>query len=99
MHATLPNLAAIFGATPAEAVALVGRLTPRERQVLRLIALGHFTDDIARRLGISHRTAGVHRHNLRAKLDGGNTADVTRLYLLAELTAQLGAAGPDVNPA
>jgi non-specific serine/threonine protein kinase len=43
-------------------------LTPRELQVLRLIAQGYSNHQVGESLGISHRTAGVHVANLLAKL-------------------------------
>ncbi len=42
--------------------------TPRQRQVVRLIALGSSNAEIAERLGISPRTAKAHSDVLRAKL-------------------------------
>src|SRR5579859_7349481 len=43
-------------------------LTPRERQVVRLVADGMSSNIIARRLGISARTAETHRANGMRKL-------------------------------
>jgi DNA-binding NarL/FixJ family response regulator len=44
------------------------RLTPRERQVLQLVAEGSSSPQIARRLAISARTAESHRANVMTKL-------------------------------
>lgn len=44
------------------------RLTGRERDVLRLVAEGYVTKEIACRFGISPRTVEVHRHNLLHKM-------------------------------
>ncbi|RTQ47918.1 LuxR family transcriptional regulator [Hymenobacter gummosus] len=44
------------------------RLTPREREVLRLLALGHSAPEIAGQLFISAQTAETHRRNIRQKL-------------------------------
>ncbi len=44
-------------------------LTKREREVLRLIAEGSTTKEIATRLKISPKTAQVHRDNLKAKVE------------------------------
>ena len=49
-------------------------LTKREREVLRLIAEGSTTKDIAARLNISPKTAQVHRDNLKEKLNLRSTA-------------------------
>jgi DNA-binding NarL/FixJ family response regulator len=44
-------------------------LTPRQREVLKLIVEGHSTRDIARRLGISVKTVETHRAQIMARLD------------------------------
>jgi DNA-binding NarL/FixJ family response regulator len=55
----------------------LGRLTPRERDVLSLMAEGHTNVTIARRLCVSDRTVETHVANILIKLDldqvdGGN---------------------------
>jgi len=57
-------------------------LTARECQVLRLIAAGVSTRQIASTLGISFKTAVTHRTRLMEKLDLHNVAEVTRYALL-----------------
>ncbi len=44
-------------------------LSPRQREVLRLIALGHSTKDIARVLDLSVKTVETHRTRLMQQLD------------------------------
>jgi len=44
------------------------RLTPREKQVLRLMAEGHPSRDVAARLGISYTTVRTHIRSLGSKL-------------------------------
>src|SRR3989339_656531 len=53
-------------------------LTLRERQVLKLIAEGYSSKEIADRLDISAKTIGAHRENLMKKLDLHNIAGLTR---------------------
>ncbi len=53
-------------------------LTKREREVLRLIAEGSTTKDIASRLKISPKTAQVHRDHLKQKLNLRSTAAIVR---------------------
>jgi DNA-binding CsgD family transcriptional regulator len=53
-------------------------LTVREREVLRLVSQGATSKDIAQQLGISPKTAQVHRENLRQKLNARSTADLVR---------------------
>jgi two-component system response regulator NreC len=54
------------------------RLTPRERQVLQLIAEGKATKEIARILGVSVKTAETHRAKLKDKLGIHETASLVR---------------------
>jgi DNA-binding NarL/FixJ family response regulator len=53
-------------------------LTPREREILQLIAEGNTTKEIADKLGISARTADVHRTHIMQKLNVHNVAGLTR---------------------
>ena len=53
-------------------------ITPRERQVLQLIAEGKSTRDIASLLGISVKTADSHRSRLMGKLDIHEVASLVR---------------------
>jgi DNA-binding NarL/FixJ family response regulator len=53
-------------------------LTRREREVMRLIGEGSSAKDIAHKLGISPKTAQVHRDNLKRKLGLRTTADMVR---------------------
>ena len=53
------------------------RLTPRERDVLKLVAAGKSSRCIAHILGLSVKTVGKHRANLMAKLDVHNAAGLT----------------------
>jgi DNA-binding NarL/FixJ family response regulator len=59
---------------PSRPASAVDELTPREREVLKLIASGATTKEIANRLGISPKTAQAHRENLKQKLDLRTTA-------------------------
>lgn len=45
------------------------RLTPREREVVQLLAEGKTNKEIAKSLGISAKTAETHRSNLMRKLN------------------------------
>jgi RNA polymerase sigma factor (sigma-70 family) len=53
------------------------RLTPRERQVLRLIARGYAYKDIARELGISTKTVERHVSAVLRKLQLANRYQLT----------------------
>jgi DNA-binding NarL/FixJ family response regulator len=52
-------------------------LTPREREVIQLVAEGRTTKEIASALGLSVKTAETHRTNLMRKLDLHSVADLT----------------------
>jgi DNA-binding NarL/FixJ family response regulator len=54
-------------------------LTPREKDVLRLVASGKTNKQIADDLTISVRTVESHRQNLREKLDGGNAMQLMKV--------------------
>ena len=58
-------------------------LSEREREVLRLLALGHTNQEIAKTLYISVRTAETHRAHIMQKLRLGSRAELVR-YALAE---------------
>jgi two-component system response regulator NreC len=57
-------------------------LSDREREVLRLLALGHTNQEIAKMLYISVRTAETHRSHIMQKLNLRSRADLVR-YALA----------------
>ncbi len=54
------------------------RLTPRQREVLQLIAEGHTTQRIAHLLSISVKTAEKHRMQLMERLDIHDVAGLVR---------------------
>ena len=56
----------------------ITHLTPREREVLQLIAEGRGNKEAARRLDISCKTVEKHREHLMAKLNLHDTAGLTR---------------------
>ncbi len=58
-------------------------LSDREREVLRLLALGHTNQEIATTLFISVRTAETHRAHIMQKLRLTTRAELVR-YALAQ---------------
>ncbi|MFL5282555.1 MAG: response regulator transcription factor [Rhodopila sp.] len=60
-------------------------LSPREREVLDLLVAGKPNKLIAHELGISQRTAEVHRARLMARLGVRSLAEAVRLAVKAEL--------------
>lgn len=61
------------------------KLTPREREVLRLIALGHTSVEIAEKLGLSPRTIETHRARIHRKLGLATRAQLVRYALQHQL--------------
>jgi RNA polymerase sigma factor (sigma-70 family) len=60
-------------------------LTPRQKQILRLVAEGLTNREIARHFGISVRTVEVHRFNLMRRLRVRNVAQLLRQALMQRL--------------
>jgi len=73
-----PNISP--GGREAESDSL-DRLTPRERQILQLIAEGNSNKEIAALLGLSVHTVAVHRANLMDRLGVHRTAELV-LYAI-----------------
>lgn len=65
------NPAGMFGA----------RLTPRQREVLQMVAEGKTTKEIAAALNISPKTVEFHRNSLMEELGVRTTAELTRYAL------------------
>ena len=58
------------------------RLSPRELEVLQLVAEGDANKEVAAELGISLKTVEKHRHNLMQKLQIHHTAGLTRYAIV-----------------
>lgn len=56
-------------------------MTPRELEVLTLLAYGHTNGEIAERLCISERTVESHRNNIMAKLEFKSRAELVRFAI------------------
>lgn len=63
-------------------------LSERERQVLRLIALGHINKEIADTLGISFNTVLTHRKNISSKLGMRTTAAMSVYAMMSGLISE-----------
>jgi DNA-binding NarL/FixJ family response regulator len=71
---------------PAAAAAPTDGLTEREREVLRAVARGRSTQEIATDLGMSAKTVDSHRRNIREKLGLGSAGDLVRYAVQWEST-------------
>lgn len=58
-----------------------GRLTPRQTEILRLVASGRTTKEIARQLGISPKTVEFHRGRLMERTGAHDVTGLTRFAL------------------
>jgi FixJ family two-component response regulator len=61
------------------ALSLLANLTDRERDVALLAIQGYPNKDIARRLGISHRTVEIHKSKIMTKTGAINLLDLARI--------------------
>lgn len=74
-------------ASPAAKAAAQG-LSPREREIMQLVAEGKSTKEIARLLGLSAKTVDGHRRQIMVKMQFDSVADLTR-YAIREGIASL----------
>jgi two-component system response regulator NreC len=87
-----PVLGARLVSADAEAKARAEQdpLSEREREVLRLLALGHTNQEIAKMLFISVRTAETHRAHIMQKLRVTSRAELVRYAIASGLLDETG---------
>lgn len=73
----------------AEIKRRLDRLTPRERDVLKLVVAGRANKIIAAELGISEKTVKVHRGRVMEKMEANSLPDLVRL------AEEVGICGPN----
>jgi DNA-binding NarL/FixJ family response regulator len=66
--------------------AIASRLTPREREVIQLLAEGHRNRKIAQKLGISIKTVETHRTTLMRKIGVKSIVELVRYAVRNHLT-------------
>jgi DNA-binding NarL/FixJ family response regulator len=71
---------------PRDQLAVQQELTPREREVLQLMAEGQSTKEIARTLDVSVKTIETHRRNTMKKLEVDSVAELTKYAIREGLT-------------
>lgn len=69
---------AAHGAPEDGQVGGLARLTPRQREVLQLVAEGYTSREIAEKLDLSQKTIESHRRNIRDRLEIGDLAGLVR---------------------
>ncbi|MFY9905400.1 MAG: response regulator transcription factor [Terriglobales bacterium] len=73
-------------------------LTPREREVIQLVAEGESSKQVAARLGISPKTAETHRNNVMQKLNLHSMVELV-LFAVRNGIIQVVMSGPDSTAA
>jgi FixJ family two-component response regulator len=71
-----------------------GALSPREREVMTLVAAGWMNKQTAAMVGINEVTVKVHRHNLMRKLDAKSLPDLVRMAGILGLPTRPERSGP-----
>lgn len=56
----------------------IGKLTPREREVMEMLVAGKKNKKIAEELGISRKTLDIHRAKVMSKMEANTIADLVR---------------------
>jgi DNA-binding NarL/FixJ family response regulator len=80
-------IAAYLERVGGEAIGLFERLTPRQREVLQMVAEGDSTKEIARKLNLSTKTVDMHRSQLMTALDIHDIAGLVRYAIRTRLIA------------
>ncbi|HEX8989866.1 MAG TPA: hemerythrin domain-containing protein [Rhodocyclaceae bacterium] len=81
-----------------EAISRLMQLTTRERHVMHLAIQGKSNKEIARRLGISHRTIEIHKAHIMAKTGASHLVELLEIARAAQ-PAQAGADNRAAPPA
>ena len=76
-----PAQVAVFEHQAAQGASGLDRLTPRQRQVLQLVAEGLGTREIAERLFVSVKTVETHRAQIMRRLDIHDVAGLVRFAI------------------
>lgn len=71
----------VTGVTAAASAGRLDALTPRQREILKLLTQGVHTKEIAHRLGLSRKTVDAHRAQIMQRLDIDDVAGLVRLAI------------------
>jgi DNA-binding NarL/FixJ family response regulator len=91
-HYLSPDIAGVVVKAHVDGSAQTGAsghsiLASRERQILQLLAEGHTSPEIGRRLHIATSTVDTHRRNIMTKLDVHSVAELTKYAIRERLTS------------
>jgi DNA-binding NarL/FixJ family response regulator len=70
-----------------EKAVIDSKLTPREKEILQLLAEGKNTKEIASNLSISVKTVETHRRHIKRKLKTSSVAELTKIAIKEGLTS------------
>lgn len=82
-----PHVTSLRGTTKNPASLFGARLTPRQREVLQLIAEGRTAKEISAALNISTKTVEFHRNSIMNELSLRTTAELTRYAITQGIVA------------
>lgn len=77
----------VRGEALEQPASVLGKLTPREREVFQLLAIGKSNKQVALKLDVTLATAKKHRENLQRKLDCHSAAELALLAIREGLLA------------
>ena len=89
MPAVAKHLAGALTDRPRSTTDKIEQLSPRQRQVLQLVAEGYSSKEIAFRLGLSTKTVDAHRAQVMAKLSIYDIAGLVRFAMRTGLIQDL----------
>lgn len=72
----------------AEIASRAACLTPREREIMRMVVSGRANKVIAHKLGVSHKTIEVHRASVMTKMQADSLADLVRMSMILDPAPQ-----------
>ena len=75
----------------AEIATRLALLTPREHEVMEMVADGRSNKEIANALGVSAKTVEAHRARVMEKMEARSLAELVRMVLTANLADEPGA--------
>jgi DNA-binding NarL/FixJ family response regulator len=70
---------------PEDAESANGRLTPRQREIVQLLAEGKSSKEVAAALGLSVKTAETHRANIMRRLNCHSVSELVRYAIRSQI--------------
>jgi DNA-binding CsgD family transcriptional regulator len=89
MTHSVQKLERIMGINADHVAERIAELTPRETEIVNLLADGILPRTIASDLGISPKTLDIHRANVQRKMGVKSTVNIVRFVLLKRLVDAL----------